>query len=169
MVSAGVLAGELAAAFRAGTQTALTESRVRLGLLALDDVQELAGMPATQAELGAVIRRSLAAGGLVILGLDAWDERFLSLRQAVGTVSGSGICADMHLPGAACRRNFAVSFRAVRGLSVPDDVLMRLAAALPSVPLVRGALITYAAFGGGRTAEEITERITPFCSFQAAE
>ncbi len=106
-------------------------------LLVIDDIEALAGKPATQAELVNTMDAVAARGGRIVVSARCEPRALTGLSGAVVSRLAGGLVATLARPGPADLPRLGVALGARRGLVFDAPALHELSAALGACPGVR--------------------------------
>ena len=94
-----------------------------IDMLIVDDVQELAGMTATQNAFFHIFNHLRQNGKQIIMTCDRPPVSLQGMEERLITRFKSGLMAEMEKPEESLRRNILKSIVKHDGLSIPDDVV----------------------------------------------
>jgi hypothetical protein len=111
-----------------GRLTPLQEAFARLDMLLVDEVERIAGMERTQAELAGIASRMTAEGRQIVLATAVPPADLHGLFPELAAVLGRGVFVDIGPPDAAMRRFLVERTAQERGTVLTEDVTRALSA-----------------------------------------
>jgi chromosomal replication initiator protein len=128
-------------------------------LLAMDDVDRLAGKDASQRELAATLDAILDAGGQALLTSSAAPGQWTGFLPQLQSRLVGGLTIPLALPGPEARAAILRRLAEMRGLDLGEREAEALAQGLKSsVPRMAGALATLEAAHRAKQASDNTDR-----------
>lgn len=138
-----------------------------IDMLIVDDIQELAGMTATQNAFFHIFNHLRQNGKQIIMTSDRPPVSLLGMEERLITRFKSGLMAEMEKPEESLRRNILHSIVKHDGLNIPDEVLDYISSNVNnSVRELEGiihSLLAYSVVYGKDVDLEFAQRILAGC------
>jgi chromosomal replication initiator protein len=148
-LSAEQFTNQYLSGMRTGSLDAFRHRYRNLDVLAIDDVQFLAGKPSTQEEFLHTFNEYDGRGRLVILASDSHPREIEAVQDRLVSRCMSGMVVRLLAPDAVTRRRILQAKARNIGRDLPEDVLALVASRLEgSVRELEGALVRITAFAG---------------------
>jgi len=122
-----VFESELVESIGSGQMEDLRRAYQSADVLLLDDVQFLAGKERAQEEMFAIFNEMVADERQIVLACDRPPKEIPSLSERLMTRFECGLIADIQPPDLETRRAILEAMVEMKGVSVPDEVLVHIA------------------------------------------
>ncbi|MCS6843098.1 MAG: chromosomal replication initiator protein DnaA [Caldilineales bacterium] len=148
-VSGEAFTNELVTAIRTGAQEQFRAKYRTSEVLLVDDVQFVAGKPSTQEELFHTFNALHAAGRQIVLASDRPPKAIATVESRLRSRFEWGLIADIQPPSLEMRVAILQAKAKAQGAALPNGVLERIAALVPTnVRELEGALTRVIAYAG---------------------